>query len=130
MIIPVMCAFGLWYLYYGVQSFLNGGSIGRDPLLMPFQCFWEELLWQIPGGTARKIAYVRENVVGDGDGVVLGNTERWDYGEVRSQNLYAACARDVMPGAVGFWLTTVLVPAAGFAGGRLLLQPLVTYLLG
>ena len=118
MLTGFVCAFVLWYLYYGLESALNGGTLGRHPLLMPFQCFWEEVLWNIPGGLRRKTEYIRENVIGDWDGSVFGRTRSWNYEEVRIQNLYVDCARDIMRGPIHFWTTTFIVLATGFLIGN------------
>lgn len=117
MITGLVCAFVLWYIYYGAESFLNGGTAGRHPLLMPFQCFWEEVLWNIPGGFARKVEYVRKNVVGYWNGSVCGSTRSWNYEEVRAKDLFVACTRDVMRGTVNFWLTTLIIAGGGFLIG-------------
>ena len=117
MTLGLICAFVLWYLYYGFECALNGGNLGRHPLLMPFQCFWEEVLWNIPGGFRRKMEYVRENVIGDWDGAVLGRTRSWRNEEVRVQNLLSACTHDVMRGPINFWLTTSIVLAVGYLSG-------------
>ena len=118
MMVPLVCAFVLWYLYFGLEYALNGGTLGRHPFLMVFQCFWEEVLWNIPGGLGRKTKYVRENVIGDSSGSVLGHTLTWNYHEVRSNNLFSACARDVLRGAWSFWATTIVVPTVGFFIGK------------
>ncbi len=52
-----------WYVYYGLECYLNGASIGRNQYAMPFLCLWEETLWILPGGRRRKLAFAR----GDAD---------------------------------------------------------------
>ncbi len=122
MITGLIAAFVFWYLFYGFECALNGASFGRhrtiDQLMMPFECFWEETLWNIPGGFKRKVLYVKENVIGDWKhGVVCGNTRQWEHAEVRKNNLYEACARDVMGKARYFWLKTILLSGIGFCIG-------------
>lgn len=110
----ITIAFGIWYVYYGFECALNGGTLGRNPLLMPFQCFWEELLWNLPGGMRRKIIYLKENVIGEeGSGCIVGMGffgKSWDFEEVRQKNFYKACARDVLSGSFHFWIVVVAAP--------------------
>jgi len=35
-----------WWLLYGVECFING--TGRIGVFMPFACWFEELLWNLP----------------------------------------------------------------------------------
>lgn len=110
----LIVAFVLCYLYYGLESALNGGTVDRHLFWMPFRCFWEEVLWNIPGGFKRKVEYVRKNFVGDWNGSVCGSTRSWNYEEVRTKNLFVACTRDVMRGTINFWLTMTIVSGIGF----------------
>lgn len=41
-------SFIFWYFIYGLECYMNGGSLGRNQYLMPFQCAFEELKWAIP----------------------------------------------------------------------------------
>ena len=49
--------FGLvvWYFYYGLECFINGGSLGRNPYTMVFTLWFEELTWLFPGGWEKKL---------------------------------------------------------------------------
>ena len=106
----LVVAFVIWYIYYSIECGLNGGSLERNPFTMAFFLFWEQLLWSIPGGLQRRTEYVRENVVGDWLGGVCGSKRFWNYAEVREKNLYAECARDVLPTPLYFWLVVVGAP--------------------
>ncbi|MCC6934297.1 MAG: hypothetical protein IT406_01195 [Candidatus Yanofskybacteria bacterium] len=107
-------AFLLWYLYFGLEYYLNGGTLGRDPLLMPFQCFWEEVRESIPGGIKLKEQRIREAVRDVRvQGSFLGRTGFWHYDDIRGQHLYRACARDVFRPPLEFWATVACVTAVG-----------------
>jgi hypothetical protein len=60
LIFLIILNLGIWYILYGLECYLNGGSIGRNQFLMVFQCFYEDLLWVLPGGISRKIKYCNE----------------------------------------------------------------------
>lgn len=47
----------LWYVVYGAELALNGAS------MKPFthiRCLYEELMWVLPGGFQRRVAYCRK----------------------------------------------------------------------
>jgi hypothetical protein len=45
----------VWYCYYGLECAINGGTIGRHPLLFHFPLLWEEVTWLFPDGWERKL---------------------------------------------------------------------------
>lgn len=47
-------AFGfvVWYLFNGLEAWLNGGRMGRGKWWV-FSCVYEEMLWHLPGGKVR-----------------------------------------------------------------------------
>lgn len=118
MLAPLICVFVLWYVYFGFEYSLNGALSGRHPLLMPFRCFWEEILRNIPGGFKRKTRYMKDNIIGNHSGYIIGRKRSWDYDEVRAQNLFDVCTHDVLRGAISFWATTIIVLVAGFLVGE------------
>ena len=99
----LLIAFGLFYVGYGFEAWLNGGSFGRHPLLFPFQCFGEQVRQSLPGGRAR---WVKELVALLGDGLrpksdtFFGRRTTWDLYSVNQKGLYAQMGRDVLPGAI------------------------------
>ncbi len=113
MTISFFYTFALWYVYFGMKYFFNNDDCGRNLFLMPFQCFWEKLLWNIPGGSVRKMLYVKELVGEDLDGSIVGEYECWNYEEIRSRNLYQACADDIFPSTESFWIEQVVILGIG-----------------
>lgn len=113
----VVGAFLLWYLWFGTEYFLNGGASGRDPLLMPFQCFWEEVLQNIPGGGTRKALVIRKNAELKPHGAVVGSHRMWRYADVVARSCYRECAHDVLRSPLEFWATVAGVLTVGFLVG-------------
>ena len=105
----------LWYVYYRMELARSDRILGRNPWVAPFQLFWKELLWNLPGGMERRIAYLKEDVIGSSHGMIRGSGRVWSRKEVRDKNLYHGCARDVVPG-VGHLLSVILIPAAAALG--------------
>lgn len=109
----IVGAFALWYTYFGTEYYLNGGALGRDPFLMPFQCFWDEVRQNIPGGPARKAAFIREQAALKPHGAIVGSHRVWRYADVAAHSLYRECAADVLRGPIQFWATVVGVVSVG-----------------
>lgn len=99
-----------WWCLYGFESYLNGGDVGRNRFLFPFQCFWGEVLWNLPGGHA---AFAKK-AVGRSNGIILGHRRSWHYAEVREKDLYEACGRDILPGLWHLLFMTIFPFAVGF----------------
>ena len=47
-ILILVASVAFWYVLYGLECFMNGGTIGRNQFLMPFQCLVEEAKWIVP----------------------------------------------------------------------------------
>ncbi|MCC6405149.1 MAG: hypothetical protein IT405_02065 [Candidatus Yanofskybacteria bacterium] len=109
----VVGAFALWYAYFGTEYYLNGGALGRGPSLMPFQCFWDEVRQNIPGGLTRKAAFIRELAALKPHGAIVGRRRVWRYADVAAHSLYRECAADVLRGSIEFWATVVGVVSVG-----------------
>lgn len=99
-LLAITCGFGLWFVYYGLESYMNGGySIWR--------CFKEEVSWFLPGGRKLKGDYIRKMVDGwNGDGWI----GEFSYKEIREDNLYEKVGSKVLPGRIHFLLTHILIP--------------------
>jgi hypothetical protein len=52
--------FVLWWIYYGLECYING-EIGCNQYAMRFRLMWEEFLWILPGGKKRKLEYCNGN---------------------------------------------------------------------
>jgi len=48
-------AFGVWYLVYGLECFINGGMGGWE---LPFRCLWDDIRFNSPGGWQRRLRAV------------------------------------------------------------------------
>ena len=104
-------AFGFWYMFYGFETYINGGNLGRHVFLFCFKCFWEELFWYLPGGLKLRAAYIQERVINFEEGVICGSKRSWSYRAVRERNLYKECAKDVLHSPFYFWTFYVFMPA-------------------
>ena len=118
-------AFVIWYVGYGLEVAINGGTLGRSLLLAPFSCFWEQMLETLPGGRA-KWARQQADLAGEllrcGNYTYIGRRHSWDLFTVREQGLYAQMGKDCLPGpwhlflwVVGplLWPITLLVVLIG-----------------
>lgn len=117
----VIGAFVLWYVYFNFEYAINGGGAGRNPYLMVFQLFWQDILWSIPGGLKRKTAFIKERF-GSGNVCIAGSKRNWEWEDVVRDNLYEDCAKDTLPGPVGFWAKTITVSAFGALLGDLITE--------
>ena len=100
------CAFVFWYIAYGIEMYLNGGKVGRGRFWV-FSCFWEELLWFLPGGLARRVDHIREMVrpqVG-----VSGYLHGYSYEQIREKNLYEVVAKKALGNGCYFWGVNVVL---------------------
>ena len=108
-----IAGFGIWYTYYSIEIALKGRTMGRNLLLLaPFQCLWEELSWNLPGGHGRCVAYIKKRMAaGDTEhDVFYGKRYSWHYRSIRERNRYAACADDMIPTKLHL-LLVVAIPA-------------------
>lgn len=93
-----------WFVLYGLEAYLNSGSLGRHPVWFPFQCAWEELRWYLPEGKRRRVQFIQERVslARSGPvtitGTIIGRTRAWRYEDVLREQTFLACADDVLPG--------------------------------
>lgn len=94
----ILVGFGIWYLLYGLTYRMNGG---RHSV---FYGFWEELLWHLPGGLAKRTDYIRK-MVGRGteDRSISGYLGKYSYEEIREQNLYEEVAKTTLGTSLTFW---------------------------
>ena len=51
-----------WYLFYGAECHINGGSLGRNSWTMHFPLMLEELMWILPGGWAKKLKHCNGDI--------------------------------------------------------------------
>ncbi len=77
-----------WYALYGFECLLNGAGFGRKTIwFIPFECFWEEILWNLPGGRAWHTEH--KIICGSTSrGIIIGRHRNWHYQEVIEKNLY------------------------------------------
>lgn len=109
-----MIASVIWYINYALYVGLNGGN-------GVFKHFLRDITWYIPGGLRRRADFIRGIVnhpsalsprcIG---GSICGKTRVWHYNEIREQNLYQECARDVLGAPIDFWLIQVAAPFVWF----------------
>lgn len=57
-VVALLCGCVVWYFWYGLECWINGGTIARHPWLFHFPLLWEEFTWILPGGWNRKLEYV------------------------------------------------------------------------
>ena len=97
--------FAFWYVYYGLETYLNGGSTRGKWWV--FKCFWEEILWFSPGGLARRTEYIRKLVHPEGDN--FGYICNYTYAEIRRRNLYEKVAKKSLGSGFYFWGVNVIL---------------------
>lgn len=96
----LVAAFLVWYLLYGLELWLNGGSLGHGRFWV-FEGFWKELGWFLPGGLAKRADYVREWVKPRPN--VSGFIGEYRFEEIREKNLYEVVAREALGSGYYFW---------------------------
>lgn len=107
--ITVACALlGLWAIY-GLESTINGGSIGRDPVWFPLDCWLEEASWSIPGGMRIKEQIVSGWVTESKSGFIGSLSHE----EIREQGLYQEAVREVFRPPILFWAFSLVYLAMG-----------------
>lgn len=107
----IILGFCFWYFVSGLDCWCNSGGIGFNQFLMPFQWFWQSLLWTLPGAARRKGEYIKEYIEGDDYGRMYCGDKTWSYSEIREQNAYEIVGCHRLPGWKYFLCTHVLVPA-------------------
>lgn len=103
--------FCLWYLYYGLECWMNGATMSRNQYLMHFSCLWEEFLWALPFyGAYLKGEYIREQISDFEHGAMCSSSGSWDYSEIREKNLYKKVGKAMLPGTWHFVCTHIVFP--------------------
>jgi hypothetical protein len=97
-IFMLVLGFVFWYLYYGMECYINGGSLGRNQFSMHFSLLWEEFLWFLPGGFDRRVDYLLECKV--------INPDVADYSEQEIREI----TKEMLPGRLHFVLTHGVLP--------------------
>lgn len=130
-VVSVFGGFFAWYFYFGLGYFLNGGSWGRNSVIMPFQCFFQDCYLNFFGGTNRRANFIKK-LIGKKHkgctGSIKGRTKSWENDYVRDNNLFCECADDVLPRPVFFWLEATTVPLFGFFGIKGLLGIILLFI--
>lgn len=116
-----------WYAINALEYGLNSGQLGRGKWWV-FECFWEELLQNLPGGLERKVEKLKQ-MVGPYhprvDGVFCSGSGSWRYNDLREHGGWEECARAMFGGPVYFWL--VKVGAYSIVGLAIGLPVLIAY---
>jgi len=116
----IIVAFISWYIFYGFEMYMNGGSIGRGRTWV-FKCFREDLRWFSPGGLAVRTEYIRQKVAYRPN--VHGFIGGYGYEQIREQNLYELVAKKALGSGWYFW--GVKVFAYFFLGPVVLIAALI-----
>lgn len=98
--------FLVWYLHTGLECYLNGGFIGRDRNSV-LKYFWEEMQWFLPGGLAKRTAYIRDMVKPRAN--INGTIGGYWYAQIRDQNLYEVVAKTALGNGYRFWGANVIM---------------------
>lgn len=110
-----------WFVLYGVDAALKGGSGGRHWLWFPIQCAYEEFRsWYAPGARQRRIDHIRKHIsLPVREGYMAGRTRAWAYSELRKYELvgqsaekrdriFLRCYNDILPDRFNlFWYVAV-----------------------
>lgn len=104
----IVVAFVVWYITYGLTVFMNGGN-------NVMRTFLKEVTWYVPGGLRRRTAFIKEMIdetlqYPNFDGAICGSKRTWHSREIHEQNLYGACASDVLGSSWEFWLGALVIP--------------------
>lgn len=99
MIVGLILGALLWWLYYGLEIWINGGQYVSE-------CFLEELHWFLPGGRKLKGEYIKKLMRNFKEGYI-GN---FKYSQIREYNLYEQVGQDVLPGRLHFIFTHIFIP--------------------
>ena len=98
--------FAVWYIVYGLEAYMNGGSLGRGRWWL-FKCFWEEVQWFLPGGLAKRANHIRALVKpNSNDRGYLGG---YSYEEIREYDLYEQVAKKSLGNGFYFWGVNVVL---------------------
>lgn len=98
-----------WFLLNAPEYGLNSGQLGRGRWWV-FECLWEELLENIPGGLNRKVAKLKEMVGPPSSrhsGCFIGSRKTWTHEELHTTGNWEECARSVFGGTWYFWSVNV-----------------------
>jgi len=101
-VIAYFCAaFVCWFIAYGLEVYINGGS-------GVFKSFAGDFLENIPGGLERKVARLKEYVGPPRphvSGVLSGKNRTWTFEEIRAagEPAYRECAQRMFGSPLYFW---------------------------
>jgi len=108
-----LIASAFWYVLHALTVFVNGGK-------GVFKTFLRDVSWHLPGGLKQRTAFIEKKVndphmlLPNVHGTIGGSTRNWDFDEIRQQNLYEECAKDVLSNSIEFWFYSIVVPLLWF----------------
>lgn len=105
----------MFYIYYGLESHGNTYTQGNQ-LTMPFLSFWEEVLWNLPGGRSRWIRkklkkHLYWNIENHSDYKfdMPGRKKEWTDKDLVTPSDFRKCGKDVLPGIFHFLIFAALI---------------------
>jgi len=102
MVVYAVLAALSWYFILAFQYGINGGGVGRGRWWV-FECFLEDILMNIPGGSKRKGEAIRRMVGETGDGSLSSLRGSWTHEELRKTGEYEACGKAMFGSPIFIW---------------------------
>jgi|SRR3989344_3120537 len=103
-VLALVSWYGILVLNYGI----NGGQLGRGRWWV-FECFLEDILLNVPGGSKRKADRIREMVGETGDGFFCSSSGSWSHEKLRETDEYEICGQAMFGSALQNWITHIVI---------------------
>ncbi len=111
-VVAALVGLALWYLIYGMECAINGGTLGRNPYTMHFSLLWEEILWLLPVyGKRRREQFIKDQMGDFENGMMFSGSQSFTYKEIREKGNYDEVARSMLPGLPHFLFMHVFIPS-------------------
>lgn len=101
-VVYTILALLFWYGILAFQYGINGGGVGCGRWWV-FECFWEDILMNIPGGSKRKGEAIRRMVGETGDGSLSSLRNSWTHEELRKTGEYEVCGKAMFGSPILIW---------------------------
>ncbi len=76
----------IWYLYNGLEYFLNSGNLGRHRYFFPFQCALEDFKLYSPFGREKRKKFIKDRLPLRGFDSIITTKKLWTVKDVTDSN--------------------------------------------